>query len=55
MSVAEIKKSDIVAEYARGTNDTGSPDHSRVSTSRPLVASSTLPMLTAAATKNTGM
>ncbi|MDR5757456.1 MULTISPECIES: 30S ribosomal protein S15 [unclassified Caballeronia] len=26
MSVAEIKKSDIVAEYARGANDTGSPE-----------------------------
>jgi small subunit ribosomal protein S15 len=26
MSVAEIKKSDVVAEYARGANDTGSPE-----------------------------
>ncbi|MDR5779761.1 30S ribosomal protein S15 [Caballeronia sp. LZ065] len=26
MPVAEIKKSDIVAEYARGANDTGSPE-----------------------------
>ena len=26
MTVAEIKKSDVVAQFARGTNDTGSPE-----------------------------
>ena len=26
MSVAEIKKSDVVAQFARGANDTGSPE-----------------------------
>jgi small subunit ribosomal protein S15 len=26
MSVADIKKSDVVAQFARGTNDTGSPE-----------------------------
>ncbi|RKP43694.1 30S ribosomal protein S15 [Trinickia fusca] len=26
MSVADIKKSDIVAQFARATNDTGSPE-----------------------------
>lgn len=26
MSVADIKKSDVVAQYARGANDTGSPE-----------------------------
>lgn len=26
MSVADIKKSDVVAQFARGANDTGSPE-----------------------------
>ncbi|WP_049018419.1 30S ribosomal protein S15, partial [Burkholderia multivorans] len=26
MSVADIKKSEVVAQFARGTNDTGSPE-----------------------------
>ena len=26
MSVAQVKKSDVVAEYARAANDTGSPE-----------------------------